>query len=277
MQPNSDLVVSVIVPCYNLAEYLQEALMSVLAQTFPNWECIIVNDGSTDNTEEVALAWCNKDKRFRYLRKDNGGISDARNAGIRMSIGKYILPLDADDKIGTKYLELAIKELENDPSLKLVYCDAEYFGEKSGKKKLKPYSFSSLLEFNMIFCSAIYRRSDFNNTKGYSIEMREGYEDWDYWLDLLTPDDRVFKLTEAQFYYRIRHDSRNRSIETDAIKCLKNRIFTNHIDKYTQQGICAIDLMTSNRQNQNVINSIHYKFGYFLIHPFAALVKKLKH
>ena len=97
-------LISIIVPCYNQAHFLNEVLQSVLDQSYSNWECIIVNDGSPDNTEEIALVWCTKDKRFRYVKKENGGLSSARNAGITISQGEYILPLDADDKIYPSYL-----------------------------------------------------------------------------------------------------------------------------------------------------------------------------
>ena len=107
-------LISVVVPCYNQAQYLDECLQSVLNQTYQDWECIIVNDGSPDNTEEIAKNWVEKDTRFIYLSKENGGLSSARNAGIEIAKGEWILPLDADDKIGERYLELAEKEFEND-------------------------------------------------------------------------------------------------------------------------------------------------------------------
>ena len=91
--------ISVIVPCYQQGEYLSETLNSVLNQTYPYWECIIVNDGSTDNTKEVAALFCQKDNRFHYIEKENQGPSIARNTGINASQGEFILPLDADDII----------------------------------------------------------------------------------------------------------------------------------------------------------------------------------
>lgn len=83
-------LISVIVPCYNQAQYLDECLQSVVEQTYPNWECIIVNDGSPDNTEEIALQWTEKDSRFIYIKKENGGLSSARNAGLEIAKGKWI-------------------------------------------------------------------------------------------------------------------------------------------------------------------------------------------
>lgn len=90
-------LISVIVPCYKQAQYLDECLQSVYEQTYPHWECIIVNDGSPDHTEEVAQRWLKKDKRFKYIYKENGGLSSARNVGIREARGEWIQFLDSDD------------------------------------------------------------------------------------------------------------------------------------------------------------------------------------
>ena len=102
-------LISVIVPCYNQAQYLDECLQPVLDQTYTDWECIIVNDGSPDHTEEVAKKWLEKDNRFRYIYKENGGLSSARNAGIREAKGEWIQFLDSDDKINTISFELLTK------------------------------------------------------------------------------------------------------------------------------------------------------------------------
>ncbi len=104
-------VVSVIVTCYNNAQYLDEALESVIAQTFSKWECVIVNDGSTDNTEEVSRKWVIKDERFKYIYQENRGVSNARNLGISQAEGEFILPLDADDKLSSNYIESCLNEM----------------------------------------------------------------------------------------------------------------------------------------------------------------------
>ena len=118
----TNTLVSIIIPCYNQAQYLAEALESVLNQTHQVWECIIVNDGSPDNTEEVAMEWCKKDTRITYLKKANAGLSAARNSGIAIAQAEFILPLDADDKLGYNYISLALKEFELDSTIKVVYC-----------------------------------------------------------------------------------------------------------------------------------------------------------
>ena len=101
-------LVSIIIPCYNQADYLPETLESIIQQTYPDWEAIIVNDGSPDNTEEIALQYTQKDSRFKYYKKENGGLSSARNYGIHRANGKYIIPLDSDDLIAPTFIEEGI-------------------------------------------------------------------------------------------------------------------------------------------------------------------------
>lgn len=125
---NTNPLVSVIVPCYNQAQFLPETLESIMQQTYHNWECIIMNDGSQDNTDEIAKIWIEKDHRIQYLKKENTGVCDTRNKGIALAKGTYILPLDADDKIAPQYIEKAIGEFNKNDKLKLVYCNTILFG-----------------------------------------------------------------------------------------------------------------------------------------------------
>ncbi|MEI6141742.1 MAG: glycosyltransferase family 2 protein [Mariniphaga sp.] len=115
--------ISVIVPCYNQAHFLPDTLNSVLEQTYHDWECIIVNDGSPDNTENVALDWCIKDSRFKYIKKENGGLSSARNVGLNLAKGNWIQFLDSDDVILPLKFERQITLLKNSNGIGLCYCD----------------------------------------------------------------------------------------------------------------------------------------------------------
>ena len=119
----SEPLVSVIIPCYNQAHLLPVALASVQAQTAQGWECIVVNDGSPDNTAEVAKSWVQKDSRFRYIEKPNGGLSSARNAGIDASRGRFLQFLDADDVLRPRKLELQLAEASLAAGTVVVYCD----------------------------------------------------------------------------------------------------------------------------------------------------------
>jgi glycosyltransferase involved in cell wall biosynthesis len=227
--------VSIIVPCYNQAKYLNEALQSVQEQTYANWECIIVNDGSLDETEEIVQEWVAKDTRFSYLKKENGGLSSARNFGISSSKGEFILPLDADDKIAHNYVGLAIRSFEEDPSLKVVYCRAEKFGDGTGIWQLQPFSLLNLCSNNMIFCSAMYKKQDWELAGGYDEKMSFGWEDWEFWISILKNGGNVKCLDEVGFYYRIKSNSMVKLLDEDKKKYLLEYMSIKHVDFFVEQ------------------------------------------
>lgn len=274
----SDLspVISIIVPCYNQAQYLPETLQTVLEQAYANWECIIVNDGSPDNTEEVALEWCGKDDRFKYLKKENGGLSDARNYGIKHSLGKYILPLDSDDKISKDYTREAIEILEKDPAIKLVFCRAQLFGGDNQEWELLPYTYENLLFVrNCIYCSAIYKREDYNKTKGYNVNMIYGWEDYDFWISLLNKDDKVVKLDKIHFFYRTKDVSMRTLITKEKEDYLRLQIFKNHQELYLQY-INPITQFRELKESKLIENSLQYRIGGYALAPFRYISKIFK-
>ncbi len=264
-------VISIIVPCYNQAEYLPDALQSVMEQKFNHWECIIVNDGSPDNTRDIVVQWLNRDSRFKYLEKENGGLASTRNYGIHHAKGKYILPLDADDKISPDYIQLAVKALDINPSIRLVYSKVMLFGAREGEFDVPPYSYDRLIWKNMIVASAIYRKEDFINAGGYNPNMKEGWEDWDFWLSLLKKEDVVLRLPGFHFFYRIKVQSMVAGLEADQKKKqrLYWQIFENHKNIYKQYESyipCYLEL-------EKIKNSRQYKLGCMLMNPFSKLRK----
>lgn len=273
-------LVSVIIPCYKQALYLSEAINSVLSQTYTNWECIIVNDGSPDNTEDVALAFSEKDTRIKYLNKANGGLADARNAGINISNGKYILPLDADDKISSVYLEKAIAILDTRTDVKVVFGNGEYFGDKTDKMELwyfrddiLEYDISHFLTSNFIYCSSLYRRTDYNQTNGYNTNMKHGWEDWDFWLSILKNGGKVYKLLDICFYYRFNANSMLQSLTHEKKIYLYNQMYQNHKELYNGIFESPINLYIENlsliRQLNLIRNSRSYRLAQLaLLNPF---------
>ncbi len=227
--------VSIIIPCYNQAAYLDDCLQSVFNQSYTNWECIIVNDGSIDNTEEVALKWVKKDSRFNYLAKENGGLSSARNSGISIANGKLILPLDADDKIANQYIALAINEFQKDSTLKVVYCKAEKFGSDNGLWKLPPFSLINLSKNNMIFCSALFNKSDWELVGGYDTKMIYGWEDWEFWIAILKNGGHVKQLDYIGFYYRVKDISMVKELNSQKKESLLQYMSLKHTDFYISQ------------------------------------------
>ncbi len=262
-------LVSIIIPCFNQAQYLPETLSSVLNQTYNKWECIIVNDGSIDNTEQVAQQWTKKDNRFSYVFKPNTGVSDTRNTGIKAAKGTLILPLDADDKIGENYLELAVNAFKEDSNLKLFYSNAEKIGQEQGIWKLEPFSLKRLALSNMIFCSAVFRKKEWERVGGYDTNMIHGLEDWEFWIALLKDGGNVKKTETVCFYYRIKKDSRNNSFDESQKKELidyitakhaqfYNKILGNHIElhkKMIQNKKKMLHLQKSKKNAFNVLSN----------------------
>jgi len=234
-------LISVIVPCYNQSIYIDECLQSVLDQTYQNWQCIIVNDGSPDNTEEVALQWTKKDPRFIYIKKENGGLSSARNAGIEIAKGEWILPLDCDDKIGEKYLELASQQFNMNYTV--IYCEAEFFGDKQGKWELPIYEYTRILINNLIFCSGLFKKQDWITVGGYDINLKYGREDWDFWLSILDESSKVKKIDYLGFFYRRKENSMDVELNINNRKKIysENYIYKKHLSKYLVYNENAIE------------------------------------
>lgn len=282
--------VSIIIPCYNMEPYIAETLDSVVAQSYNNWECIIIDDGSSDNTESIVKNYCNKDTRFKYIKQGNEGVSAARNNGIKQAKGEYILPLDGDDLIDQTYIQKAESFLSEHPGTKLVYCKADKFGEIQGEWQLDKYSYNNLIWENCIFCSALFRHTDYDQTMGYNINMKEGLEDWDFWLSLIKENDIVYQINEILFHYRIHKNSRN-SMATDKIISLMKQIYNNHIDIYQKyhndivyygnkfKQIKDIELKYDNlaKLYKDINNTISFKLGKFITAPLRWLKRTLKH
>jgi glycosyltransferase involved in cell wall biosynthesis len=273
--------VSIIVPCYNQAGYLAETLDSVRAQTYQQWECIIVNDGSVDNTEEIAKEYTVKDSRFKYFRKENEGPSQARNFGILNSEGTFVLPLDADDLIAPTYVEKAMDYFLRFPETKLVYCKADTFGDSVGPWDLEEYEYERFKWDNCIFCTAFFRRSDFDQTGGYNRNMVHGYEDWDFWLSLLKEGDAVHRIDEVLFHYRIKATSRTTSLTGAYLKESLIQICRNHPDiyqpyyEYALESHVRLEEMSRLKWELDQIRHSHaYRLGKVLLKPFSWMRKK---
>lgn len=204
--------VSVIIPCYNQGLYVSEAVDSILAQTYQDLEIIIVNDGSTDEQTNTLLDAFSRDKT-KVIVTSNQGLAAARNNGISAASGQYILPLDADDRIAPLYIEKAVQLLDSEPDTGIVYCRAMLFGAVESEWVLPAYSLEEMLKDNVIFCSALFRREDWEAVGGYDTGMIYGWEDYDFWLSLIESGRTVRQLDSHLFYYRVSPDSMVRTKE----------------------------------------------------------------
>ena len=207
-------LVSVIVPCYNHGAYLGEMIASLEGQTYRNFETIIVDDASPDADTRSALeALAEKGWTVLFL-EENGGPARARNHAIAQARGTYIVPLDADDCLAPEYLEktLAVMEAKEgaDPP-RLVYTGARFFGAREGVSSWPPYSFPDILWKPMIPATCLYRKEDWESIGGYSENMREAWEDYDFSVGLAGLGGPVIGLPEPLFYYRQMAQSSSRN------------------------------------------------------------------
>lgn len=198
-------LVSVIVPLYNAAPFIGEALESALASTYRPMEVVVVDDGSTDNSLKVAQDIAKRYPEIKVLHQPNAGVSAARNHAIREAKGTFILPLDADDTISPTYIAHAVEAMKDD--VRVVGSKAEYIGAKQGEWKLPAYSPELLARRNMIPITSLFRKADWMRVGGFCEE--EIYrEDWDFWLSMMKLGGKFVRLEETGLYYRVLEGSR---------------------------------------------------------------------
>ena len=232
---SSNPKVSIIIPCFNQCKYIGEAITSALTQTYTNVEIVIINDASTDDSKSIIENFAQKYKNIVFLNnEENKGVVYSRNTAIDAACGEYILPLDGDDKIEPTYVEKAVKILQNNPKIGIVYCKAKLFGNKCGEWKLPEFSETEILYQNCIFCSSLFRKSDFEKVGKYKEYMNNGHEDWDLWLSFLEAGLKVYKIDEFLFNYRQLSSNTRTDMTWETAKNLRLELLKNHLSLYTK-------------------------------------------
>jgi len=256
-------IVSVIIPCFNNSSTIVETILSVYSQSLQSFEIILVNDGSTDPSYELVASFKEEHSKdnLHLLSQENKGPSSARNNGASIAKGKYLLFLDADDKIHPTYLEKSVRLLENDESLHIVYCEADYFDGVNKRWRLPSYSKTALLLENSIFISAIIRKKTFDEA-GQFDETLQYNEDWDLWIRItsIIEEKSVYKINEPLFYYRKNRDENSLTDNrTEKEEKARLQIYLKHYELYKQAGFDIISLMTSKRK------AAFYKRKYYAV------------
>lgn len=210
--------ISVIIPCYNQGHFLTESVESVVAQTYSNWECIIINDGSKDNTEDVALSFIKRDNRIKYIRKKNGGLSSARNAGLDGATGDFIQFLDCDDFIDKNKFAESLQEDAGADVIMTNFCtfsDNNQFTKPPFNLNEKLFNFRELLtgwddDFVFpphagLFKSHFFDRLRFN-------EDLKAREDWHMWLQIYRTNPTTVFIDKPYASYRSSSNSMSQNI-----------------------------------------------------------------
>lgn len=206
-------LITVIVPCYNQSEFLEEALQSVVSQSYQNWECIVVDDGSTDDTESIASNWLARDERFIYIKKENGGLSTARNVGLNLAKGDWIQFLDSDDYIHPDKLESSINVVNSQEMVEIVVSNFGMFisNHKNAspafcKLDQKNLTLEEILfgwdaRFNIPIHCGFFKRSLF--VEKLFVEKLKAKEDWVMWIKLFQNKKKAIYIDEVYALYRI--------------------------------------------------------------------------
>ena len=217
---NAAPTVSVIMPAYNVAAFIGEALQSVLSQTFTDYEVIVVNDGSPD-TEELERVLQPFQSRIRYLKQENRGVSAARNAGIRAARGSFVAHLDPDDAWEPEYLAAQLAVLNADPSIDVLYPDALIFGDapEAGLRYMQWCASEGEVTVENLFkgkchvmCSVTARREALLRAGLFDEDLRCA-EDFDLWLRLMKSGGRISYHRRVLVRYRRRASSHTADAE----------------------------------------------------------------
>lgn len=214
--------ISVIITCYNYGHFLAEAIESALNQTIKDLEIIVVNDGSADNTTEIARCY-----PVVLIDQDNQGLPTARNIGISKSKGIYVLPLDADDKLRAQYLEKTVPILDRHSDVAVVYTHRRHFGDLDTIKKSEDFDLEKLKQKCFINYCALIRKQVWKECGGYNPNMKWGYEDWDLWLSIAERGWEFKLMAEPLLFYR-KHGHSLRDLAQDHHDELLEQLRKNH-------------------------------------------------
>lgn len=227
---------SIIIPCYNQARYLDDAISSIYEQSFSDWEIIIINDGSSDNTIELANKWTSFDQRIILLNQANAGLSAARNTGIKASNGTFISFLDADDKYSPFFLESAYRHLIQ--GVEVVVCGYIYFNTEG--TLFRKISLSEHLNLNDIFTQNLFPVMSLCLNKNliskiglFDVTLKSA-EDWDFWIRMLRIGVTYSIIPDSLSFYRLSDNSMSKHAFTmyENLKIVAQRacIIDNRID-----------------------------------------------
>lgn len=263
-------LVSIVIPCYNNEKTILETIESAINQTYQYIEIVVVNDGSTDNSDNIIRKIVATNKNVNYIKHENSGPSNSRNKGLLASNGSYLVFVDGDDLIYPEFIEKYVSEFIKNPQTKLVYSKAEYFGDKKGEWILKDYSRKTFIGENCIPIFAMVRREDFIEAGMFDTKLNY-LEDWDLWITILKSNDTVYKIPEILYRYRKVKKSgslTNLNKVTDVQDLSRLYIFNKHYNFFKENDFSISNLMMHNNdaiKYKSKYNNIWYRKIFYTI------------
>lgn len=274
-------LISIIIPCYNDAEFIVQAVESALNQTYPNKEVIIVDDGSDVETKRILKKI--EPKIDKLITQENRGQSKARNIGIKHAKGDYVLVLDSDDYFELTFCEKAINIFKVKRNVKLVTCYATLLFEKMHDSYVHKPSGGTIKDFiksNGALGSAMFLKKDFLLVGGYDESMKQGFEDWEFYIRLLKNGGVAYTIPEPLYNYRKRENtttSRALKVKYDLLKL----IYFKHKDLYKENFEIIITHLLGRierEEREKIKNTerIDFKIGKLALKPFRWVKSILK-
>jgi glycosyltransferase involved in cell wall biosynthesis len=226
-------IVSVVIPIFNYGQQFEKTLQSVFQSTYKNIEIIIVNDGSSDEYVLNKLNSLSEHPNIKIVNQKNSGPSEARNNGIKNSIGEFILPLDSDDKIEPEYIQSCVNILKRNKNISPVYCDTIHVGQIQGIEKRPEWSIDRLIQGPFIVNCSMFHKEAFEKCEGYDTALF-GWEDYDLWIRMGKNGYKGHRIPKPLFTYF--HHEKDGTVSTvanqnqsDLYKKIMDKNFKNEI------------------------------------------------
>lgn len=268
-------LLSIVIPCYNDYLHITTAVNSALQQTWEHKEIIIVDDGSSDRTKKVLNEL--EINGIKIITQNNQGPSAARNKGIDMANGKYILVLDSDDYFNAQFCQKAIEIINSQPEIKIVTCYGRWFVSEKRSVIHKPAGggINNFLYECGAFGSTLFLKKDWEFIDGYDEAMKLGYEDWEYYIRLLEDGGETHVIPEVLFHYRNKKNSRNSLANNKKYEIWKY-IFLKHSKHYIddfERFVLRITYLLQHQEEENrrLRNKLDFRIGYYLLLPIRKI------
>ncbi len=288
--------VSIITTCYNQTHHIRNTLNSVLNQTYSNWECIVVDDGSTDNSKEVIESFQKMDSRFIYVYKTNGGVTSARNYGFKMAKGNFIQFLDGDDSLLPEKLEKQIECFNKNPEIYICICDHQHYYVKQNRYKhyiftpLKAQPLKQLLynwQAGVAFTNhaPIYRRDLWHTDEvPFPVDYDGRSEDWIFNVLVALKNKKYYFLNEILCNYHITGESYTSETYNSSSSAIYAAFYLNNIipEKYKNNFLehtikKSMDRYADSKKAAILHDSLNWRVGNFISKPFFFLIRLLRH
>tara|TARA_R110000868_G_scaffold14457_5_gene67370 strand:- start:21930 stop:22766 length:837 start_codon:yes stop_codon:yes gene_type:complete len=276
----NDELVSFVIPCFNDSQFIEQSISSALNQTYPHIEIIVVDDGSNEQTKAVLKKL--ESRVTKLITQENQGQSKARNVGIKEAKGKYIVTLDSDDFFEPTFCEKAVVIFQQNKSVKIVTCQANLIFDKADTYVFIPYGgvISNFLNHNDALGTSMYKKADWEFCDGYDVSMRQGFEDWEFFIRILENGGIAEVIQEPLYNYRKRNDSttnKANSIKYELLSYIYNKhqeLYKNHFESFVSHLLSRIE----KEEIEKIKNTqrIEFQVGKIVLKPFRWIKNLLK-